>query len=206
MLWSTTEFFGDQLGVSHGIRWNMVELYFGGGYMRLPTRIRWKNMGKHGKTTNPSRPFRRFEVTISFRISQALTNITWLFLKLKLEQSFLQRGGRRTKSKITAETVAAFRSFQYLSVVARKKEFYEIFQMLFVTWSELYSWSKHMSPSLRMDSFCSETLAETGEGPAQSPETQKQVAWPMNQLESQGEKLKSATFSSPTFPFQWWHR
>jgi hypothetical protein len=51
----------------------MMELYFGGGYVRLPTRIRWKNMGKHGKTTNASRPFRRFEVTISFRISQALT-------------------------------------------------------------------------------------------------------------------------------------
>jgi len=30
-------------------------------------------MEKHGKTTNPSRPFRRFEVAISFRISQALT-------------------------------------------------------------------------------------------------------------------------------------
>jgi len=39
----------------------MVELYFGGGYMRLPTRIRWKNMGKHGKTTNPSRVFKAFQ-------------------------------------------------------------------------------------------------------------------------------------------------
>jgi hypothetical protein len=29
-------------------------------------------MGKHGKTTNPSRPFRRFEETISFRISQTI--------------------------------------------------------------------------------------------------------------------------------------
>ena len=49
------------------------------------------------------------------------------------------------------------------------------------------------------DAFCSETLAETGDGPAQSPQTQKQVAWPtavLNQLESQGEK--SITFSSPT--------
>ena len=39
----------------------MVELYFGSGYMRLPTRIRWKNMGKHGKTTNPSRVFKAFQ-------------------------------------------------------------------------------------------------------------------------------------------------
>ena len=60
-------------GVGHGIRWNMVELYFGGDYKRLPTRIWWKNMEKHGNTPNPSRPFRRFEETISFRISQALT-------------------------------------------------------------------------------------------------------------------------------------
>ena len=47
------------------------------------------------------------------------------------------------------------------------------------------------------NSFCSETLAETGEGPAQFPQTQKQVAWPtavLNQLESQGEKLKLVTF------------
>ena len=39
-------FSGINLGVCHGIRWNMMELYFGGGYMRLPTRIRWKNMEK----------------------------------------------------------------------------------------------------------------------------------------------------------------
>ena len=66
-------FSGINLGVCHGTRWNMMELYFGGGHMRPPTRIWWENMEKHGKTTNPSRPFRRFEVAISFRISQALT-------------------------------------------------------------------------------------------------------------------------------------
>ena len=43
----------------------------------------------------------------------------------------------RTKSKITAETVAPFRSFQYLSVVAQVKrnfmKYFRYFQMLFVT-------------------------------------------------------------------------
>ena len=53
-----------------------MELYFGGGYMRLPTRIRWKkweNMEKQQTLQESPMPFRRFEVTISFRISQALT-------------------------------------------------------------------------------------------------------------------------------------
>ena len=165
----------------------------------------WEHMEKQQTLQESSRPFRRFEVTISFRISQAFkyhpwpSNKTWPFLKLKLEQSLPQRGGKRTKNKITAETVAPFSIFQYLSVVAQVKrnfmKYFRYFQMLFVTWSELVCMST---------SFCSETLAETGEGPAQAPQTQKQVAWPtavLNQLESQGEKLSWQLFHHLLFHF-----
>ena len=45
-------------------------------FWRWVHEITHKNLmekhGKHGKTTNPSRPFRRFEETISFRISQTI--------------------------------------------------------------------------------------------------------------------------------------
>ena len=166
-------FSGINLGVSHGTRWNMMELYFGGGYMRLPTRIWWKNMENMEKQQTLQGLSGASKKRFLFGFPR-LSNKTWPLLKLKMEPSW------RTKSKITAETVAPFRSFQYLSVVAHAKRiFYDIFQMLFVTWSELVCMS---------NSFCSETLAETGEGPAQFPQTQKQVAWPtavLNQLESQ---------------------
>ena len=72
-------FSGINLGVSHGTRWNMMELYFGGGYMRLPTRIRWKKwekMEKQQTLQESPRPFRRFEVTISFRISRSFDHPT----------------------------------------------------------------------------------------------------------------------------------
>jgi len=109
-------------------------------FWRWVHEITHKNlMEKHGKTwktTNPSRPFRRFEETISFRISQALTIQQNLALSEIKDGTIFptERGYRRTKSKITAETVAPFRSFQYLSVVAHAKRiFYDISQMLFVT-------------------------------------------------------------------------
>jgi len=112
----------------------MMELYFGGGYMRLPTRIRWKKwekMEKQQTLQESPRPFRRFEVTISFRISQALTIQQNALSELKMEQSW------RTKSKITAETVAPFRSFQYLSVSfsggTRRRNFMRYIQMLFMS-------------------------------------------------------------------------
>ena len=137
MLWSTN-FWGVDLGLameSDGTWWNCI---LGVGTWDCPQELdgkTWENMEKQQTLQESSRPFRRFEETISFRISQAFkyhpwpSNKTWPFLKLKLEQSLPQRGGTRTKSKITAETVAPFRSFQYLSVVAQvKRNFMKYFR------------------------------------------------------------------------------
>ena len=85
---------------SDGTWWNCI---LGVGTWDCPQELdgkTWENMEKQQTLQESSRPFRRFEETISFRISRWPSNKTWPFLKLKMEPSW------RTKSKITAETVA----------------------------------------------------------------------------------------------------
>ena len=114
---------------SDGTWWNYI---LGVGTWDYPQEL-------DGKTWKNNKPFKAFQALRrndffsdfpSFQIPSITIQQNLALSEIKDGTIFpTERGYRRTKSKITAETVAPFRSFQYLSVVAQvKRSFMKYFR------------------------------------------------------------------------------